>query len=1612
MSDQGRNKQRKNKREMKKSIIRNSLFAAIMLCLCACSTESKYDEVNSPDISDHMERREVLITLKNKLAINSFSKRTIATAEENAISTLDIYVFGCETENGEYTFQQRFSYRDEVSGSVPANAEELILSSNGTDNASTTGLLSLKRGLFVKFYCIANDTLPMNPATGMALASKDLKPIIFNKPDSPTVIAAPGYPSEKDFITLHTSLLTSKENAPDEVLHTPLTLSGAQTTPLDLTDATSASRLRISFRLTRLAARFDIVNDSEISRFTIRSISMGNGRRGAYFFPIAVTGDTPARENDLITYADRHFTGIGFENPDLNKGLSQGVFYSYPSPVSDRGYLILKGIYQVNKTEQKEVTYQIPFIQSSTDNAGGVTRLDINNNHRYTLGITRADDYHLDFTLSVTDWADDGSIDDYSPDNKPGEITIKIPDAFKDDTEDDYDPARKIHTVSMSLKRGSTFDAFIGTTSPLTVSKTYAGGAASRKYDWLQIDEPLITRIATSTYRYTFSLKEGYVLGRYPRATVRIFDALSGNESILYVDALSVPQPIETQQPPKAPNGFSDNPNSFDPEALTASLYRINDSRTDVRISCPDGLEVQNVPAWLEAEPTEQSGAETLYTLTLKDREVQETGARVVFCNKKRPELKAEVGIELKDASIQPSFDGVGTDNTYTPPAAKDEQGNVDMKITDGNTCQVNATSMDGVAVKIEYPDGGPEWLTHDAEAATAKTKATATSATTPIWSKSVAAMPAAPTADNRRETVTFSLVNAKLAGAKPAIVTLVNKIGGPDHRFTVTPQMQLGTMEKASSVPADDKIGTDRTITLYKLPDGKTSAMDVKVTSYGGSTLTSSDDAVIKVTKSVTPRAAGSGVTQDDNNAWYTLTAVSAGTPTSPRTAKLTHNNRTDNTRKEEYTVNVIASDITGDDATLLTPQNGQTAKFLISSPLGFKAAVTDYKADEGGKLWLKLNADEYAGKENAEVIVTAISELTNVHPVTLTLTNNIADGGNKTLTVTPVYAVPALSVVANTANPVANSLEGTQGANVKLKLIRIAGSTIKLKATAIGGTKITNVSGVTVTNAAGSYATSNEYQITLASATTASGSFKVVNRQNDTKVTTVTVEAPLPDIKANSLSVNVANGAETQIPVNSGAGLTASVTSWGSGGQAWFDFTTAKVDGGDKKIVIQQKTNLSALVIKPATILLKNNIAGGTDKTITVSPQNFATPTVAKTGTPSPVQNTMSGTTINLYRVNNSALSITASALGNTQILSPSNVTVTGAGTAASPYQVKLNNTNVTSGSFIVANKSDNSKRTTITVTGLSADITVNNANLTVTAANSGNTSFGGINSPEGCTASLLNNSWNGGGQWFDFAKSSVEKGNNKVFTITQRNNVNTTMKAVTIRLTNNIAGGPSKDITLTPTGFVAPILNATTTELTGIRNYSTTLSITATAGGWSYVSNSNSNVVTVSANGTTYTITPLLSQGNTTLTFKNNSDANKTATKTFTVKNSSVNYNGKAPWYYFGYYIAPEDASSSAWDANLSSTYCANKTGGSWHVPSADEWKQILNTESGFAPDAVYNEYINAGVFAAKCDYWSSTVDSNSKSAIVAAFNLGLAMLGYSLKSDSEQVRCVAR
>lgn len=329
----------------------------LLTFLAGCSSEEKQTGDPSEGGGTHENvRREVLLTLKNELALNDGSTKAssteassttaattsaageitadavtkadapIATADENKISSLDVYVFGAETEEGDYTFQERFAYRaTDAAEPMPTGATQPKLNAVGADAKETTGLLKLKKGLFVKLYCIANNSI-LYDAAGNEVTDASFVPLTFT--ESGNGVQTAGKPKESDFTAYHTPLLSAAEAT--DILTTPLAMSGAYITPLDLTDFESSARMQVSFKLTRLAARFDIVNTAGTSKFTIESVSMGNGRRGATYFPIKVYGATTALDGELITYPERLFDG-----DNANLGIQTGAFYSYPSPKDD-----------------------------------------------------------------------------------------------------------------------------------------------------------------------------------------------------------------------------------------------------------------------------------------------------------------------------------------------------------------------------------------------------------------------------------------------------------------------------------------------------------------------------------------------------------------------------------------------------------------------------------------------------------------------------------------------------------------------------------------------------------------------------------------------------------------------------------------------------------------------------------------------------------------------------------------------------------------------------------------------------------------------------------------------------------------------------------------------------------------------------------------------------------------------------------------------------------------------------------------------------------------------------------------------------------------------------
>lgn len=953
-------------------------FLAILFAGCTEETSKGGEEEPRPGGDGSEQRREVQLTLNNELVLKKITTRAagdpIATVEENAIASLDVYVFGSAEEEGTYTFQERFAYRADEEAGLPAGATRLDLTPTDDTKKQTKGLLKLKKGLFVKLYCIANCTTLINPETTNPVKEKDFIPLIYSAPgETGTGVANEGSPHEDRFVTFHTPLLDADQA--DDILLTPLAMSGAYTIPLDLTDFETSARVQLNFKLTRLAARFDIVNKADESRFTIKEIAMGNGRRGSAFFPIRIYGQMPAANaGELITYPVRPFDGA-----DANAGTQTGAFYSYPSPLNDNGFLILKGTYQVNQTEEKKVSYQIPFIQYAAD--GSSTAIEINNNHRYTIGITEADDYHLDFTLTVADWTDNGKIDDYTP-GEEGKATIdvQIPEAYKDETTYKEDT----RTVAMFIKdENSNFNLLVRSSAPLSFQHTYAGGLAAQEYDWLVIADKS-TKAVLSEYTYNLSLVKGYDKKRYPKAVLRFMNLTDGTESVIFVDALAAPSLNVTNQP-------AGSFNAFDAVAAKATMYKTTDGKVSIRLTCPDGVTVKEHPAWLTVGAPVVNGTETTYTFILNDRETTETKGKIIFCNAKKDDWIVEVEVELKDASCNPVFTNVNgsTGNSYTPATA-DTPANVDMSLIDANSFMVNTTSLDGVAVSFAYEPGSPEWLLCSGHS---PTKA----ATVP-------------------NAIKFMLKPEKLAEgqAKKVTVTLQNRSGGTDYIFTITPKFMSPALSLASATPEQNSLNTvTNTLSLYK---ANNSSVKINAVSLGGNKIVASN-----------------GVTVIDEVDSYQTKQVYTVTWDNSTTedCSFTLANKSDETITKVVNVTMldaaivpVFADVSGgntysSDAKNVTMKivNGTAFKFNTTSVVGVEVENIEYET--GSVQWLETEtltkSVSVANEVKLKLKEDAFSLGGKALKATVTLKNKLAGGDSWSFTVTPEFQVPVLTSSAS---------------------------------------------------------------------------------------------------------------------------------------------------------------------------------------------------------------------------------------------------------------------------------------------------------------------------------------------------------------------------------------------------------------------------------------------------------------------------------------------------------------------------------------------------------------------------------------------------------------------
>lgn len=277
-----------------------------------------------------------------------------ASAAENELKTLDIYVFGEDTLAG--VAPQKLVLEEIFKGGGADGNFTFV--QNGTDIQAK---ISYNPGNRKKFYFVANGRDQLSLSQDVELGKTD------------TVA----------FLAKATNVLKGH-------ILCPLLMSGTYPTSGELLPADQAADQNYNVVLERRMARFDVLNRSEESGFKVLEVLLKNAPAANRIFPSQVAY-TPALGVDPAII---DFTALA----NNNYGETNSVFYMYPAPASltDDIELALIGqtlagqpqVYNVEFKKQQKDTEYIPVLA----------------NNRYLLSILNVGTAYLDARLEVTEW--------------------------------------------------------------------------------------------------------------------------------------------------------------------------------------------------------------------------------------------------------------------------------------------------------------------------------------------------------------------------------------------------------------------------------------------------------------------------------------------------------------------------------------------------------------------------------------------------------------------------------------------------------------------------------------------------------------------------------------------------------------------------------------------------------------------------------------------------------------------------------------------------------------------------------------------------------------------------------------------------------------------------------------------------------------------------------------------------------------------------------------------------------------------------------------------------------------------------------------------------------
>ena len=657
-----------------------------------------------------------------------------------------------------------------------------------------------RKGLFTKFYCVANQT-EIDDAAGNTYTN--YTPLQQSSQPQSSVpgdmVTSPGTPTESDFVKLNTPLLNSTGFNAD-ILLAPLPMSGANSQPTDLREYSMGTYVRLNVSLTRAVARFDIVNDATKSHFTITDISMGNGRQGVTLFPIRPTGDVPATNGQLITYPYRLFDGL-----NANAGTTTKAFYCYPCKAIDAGFLILKGLYTMNLTdEKKEVSYRIPF-ERVTDGNG--TRIEINHNHRYTVRITEADPFELTANIRLVDWETGDYIDDYEPDN--GLETIAVADLLPVG-ETTYNISTNI--VTLALKVGSSFTVSTGSNAGVATKLTYNGNSPAD--GWLKLEEIPVTTTrtgATQQVKYKISFNESYTGNSYPRGILRLTDNAGGGEEVILIDTTFGIPIVESTGGTMNPDGV----NKWDAADNTLYLVQVagaNVSTGAITITSIGGSKIV-LPANSDITVSPTSSINTTQEYTFRWEGTDTTDL-----------TEKEITVALKNGSDETKSENI---KVKLLPNRLDN-----LQITN-QSAGISLSSITATTATLTMPIIKDKQFT-----LTMDNYSKPTISKCPSWLENITPASTRSTPESKTVSFTFKLIE-DAASFDDTQIVFTNASGGTGITVNIAREFQAPTIEVVSTDPsANSYISSSKSLNLYQLKSSYYSTATLKIYSLGGSVL------------------------------------------------------------------------------------------------------------------------------------------------------------------------------------------------------------------------------------------------------------------------------------------------------------------------------------------------------------------------------------------------------------------------------------------------------------------------------------------------------------------------------------------------------------------------------------------------------------------------------------------------------------------------------------------------------------------------------------------------------------------------------------------------------